>query len=463
MSSATGNRSRPHRRAAALLALALAACGRAQTRLEDLNVLVLLVDTLGAEHVGYVSGGDCTPNLDRLAREGAAFRRAYAPAPWTQPSLASLYTGQMPSRHGVQRLFDQLAPAHDTLAERMEARGFETAGVTSNELAGARYGFAQGFRHYDESPVGGHDAITSHRVTDAAIRWLAARRGEKPFFLFVHYFDPHYAFQHHAAHDRTSGYRGWLRPGMDVWELLDARERLAPDDVAYLVGLYREEVAYTDAHVGRLLEHLRSSGLERSTLVVLLADHGEEFMRHGWIGHTRTLYDELLHVPLVVRLPGRIAPRVIDEPVSLLDVLPTLMALSEQPDRDAGWEGVSLAPALFEGAALAADRELLAEVSFAPGPKDAPKFAEKTAFKTALLRGPLKLVHDLLADRFALFDRGADPEELRDLWGARPEQDALRERLLAWERERPAGREGAPLVPTDEEAARLRALGYLRE
>jgi hypothetical protein len=140
------------------------------------------------------------------------------------------------------------------------------------------------------------------------------------------------------------------------------------------------------------------------------------------------------------------------------------MALSAEPGRDAKWEGVSLAPALLEGAAFPAARDLLAEVSFAPGPRDAPKFAEKTAFKTALLRGPLKLVHDLLADRFALFDRGADPEELVDLWGSRPEQDALRERLLAWERERPAGAEGArALVPTDDEAARLRALGYLRE
>jgi arylsulfatase A-like enzyme len=395
--------------------------------------------------------------------------------------VASLLTGRMPSAHRLVRLFDRLPDTETTLAERLAARGFATAAVVSHLLLDADYGFGQGFAHFDASAAGGHRAITSPEVTDAALAWLdrwaagegslpagaAASSAQPPFFLLVHYFDPHYVYRHHPRFDRTAGYRGPLHSGMDIWALRDRRSSLTAADVDYLTGLYREEVAFTDHHLGRLLTELERRDLAGDTLVVVTADHGEELMRHGWIGHTRTLYDELLHVPLVVSLPGRLAPRVVDEPVSLVDLVPTLLAMSERPEEVAGGTGVSLLPWLRgeSPGGAAVDRDLFAEVSFAPVPGDEPRMIEKAAFKTALLAGPLKLVHDLAVERWHLFDRAADPEELRDLAGTgHPAERRLQRRLTDWERQRDEAvqADAARVTPDAEELDRLRALGYLR-
>ena len=378
--------------------------------------------------------------------------------------MASLLTSRMPSEHGVLRLRDRLDDRWPTLAEALGARGFATAGVVSHFLIGAAYGFDRGFGSYDESPVAGEREVTGGRTTDAALAWLDRRPRDRPFFLFVHYFDPHYPYLHHPAYDFTRDYRGPLVPGLGIWDLLDARPRLSRADVDYLVGLYREEIAYTDAEIGRLLDRVTSLGLRESTLVVVTADHGEEFMRHGWIGHTRGLYDDMIHVPLLVSQPGRIPPRRLDTPVSLVDLLPTLLELSGGA-APAGVAGVSLAPLLLALRAEPAVHPLFAEVSFASTPDEPAHLNQKTAFKTALLDGDLKLIHDLLSDRYELYDRGRDPEEQADLFPGRAHErgDALRARLTEWERSRPAlpaGARGGP-APGPEVIERLKALGYL--
>ena len=439
-------------------ALVASACGRP----EPPNVLLVVLDTVAAEHVGSeLPGLGHTPNLDRLSREGIVFQRAFATAPWTQPSVASLLTSRMPSSHGVLRLKQVLAPRFVTLAERLEAEGYDTAGFVTHDLVRSRLGYAQGFRHWDERNVGGHQGITSAQVTDAALAWLRTRESDAPFFLFLHYFDPHFVYQHHAAHDLTAGYAGPLRPGMDIWELRNLRDRLTPDDVAYLVGLYREEIAFTDQHLGRLLDYLDTSGLTERTLVALVADHGEEFMQRGWIGHTRTLYDELLRVPLVLRLPGVLAPRAEPTPVSTLDVAPTVLELvGAAADPEA--QGISLAPHLGAAAPPIPPHDVRAEVSFVAPRLD--KRSEQTVFLTALIRGELKLVHDLVSGRFRLYDRAADPGEREDRFEAHPRAGELREALLAWEAARDG--EGTPaadlLEPTEAELERLRALGYVQ-
>jgi arylsulfatase A-like enzyme len=442
---------------AAALSLA-AGCARR----EPPNVLLVVLDTVAAEHVGYeLPELGHTPHLDRLAREAVTFRRAFSTAPWTQPSVASLFTSRMPSSHGVVRIRHVLPPSAVTLAERMSAAGYDTAGFVTHSLLRRQLGYAQGFRYWNESNIRGHDGITSQEVTDAAIAWLEGRPGDQPFFLFVHYFDPHFAYQHHPAHDLTAGYAGPLRSGMDIWKLREMRDRLSPADVAYLVGLYREEIAFTDEHLGRLLETLRALGIEQQTVVALVADHGEEFMRRGWIGHTRTLYDELLRIPFVLRLPGRFEPRRVDVPVSILDVAPTLLeAAGAEPDPEA--QGISLLPYLRAGAPPVPAHDLFAEVSYTAPKEDVRQ--EQTVFQTALIRGELKLVHDLAAGRFSLYDRSSDPGERSDRIASHPEAEALRRALLAWEETR-----GAPdaatatfLEPSEAELEQLRALGYVQ-
>jgi arylsulfatase A-like enzyme len=437
-------------------ALLASACARP----ESPNVVLVVLDTVAAEHVGSeVPGLGHTPNLDRLAREGVVFQRAFSTAPWTQPSVASLFTSRMPSSHGVLRLRQVLTPTQVTLAERLEAEGYDTAGFVTHDLLRSRFGYAQGFRHWDESHIGGHEGITSRKVTDAVLSWLRTRESDAPFFLFVHYFDPHFVYQHHASHDLTAGYEGPLRPGMDIWELRNQRDRLTPDDIAYLVGLYREEIAFTDEHLGRLLDYLDTSGLAKRTLVAVVADHGEEFMQRGWIGHTRTLHDELVRVPLVLRLPGVLEPRAEPTPVSTLDVAPTVLELAGA-EADPESEGRSLLPYLGAAAPPLPPHDVRAEVSFV-----APRIdtrSEQTVFLTALIRGDLKIVHDLVSGRFELYDRASDPGERSDRFGAHPRAEELRDALLAWEAARDGhGAPAALLEPTEAELERLRALGYV--
>lgn len=428
----------------------------------QINVLLICIDTLSADRLGcYTPGEDTSPRLDALAAESVLFRRAHSTSSWTQPAVASLMTGLMPSDNGAQRFRDSLPAEQTTLAERCRDAGLATAAVVSNPLVGATYGFDQGFDHFDESHNGHGDAITSDLVTDSALEWLDDR-GESPFFLFVHYLDPHNDYVHHPDFDRTAGYKGRLRPGIPILDLRKMRPKLKPRDVRYLVNLHREEIAFTDHHIGRLLDGLAARGLSDSTVVILTSDHGEEFMERGWIGHTTTLFDELVMVPLMVRLPGVLTPRIVEQNVSLVDVVPTLFPAADIDP--AGGNGRSLGPLLYGDEAR--NRDLFAEVTF--WPLDLTKKvhrSEKHTFKTSLVAGDLKLVHDLRYENWGLYDRAADPHEKTNLYGQGHEAETgLRERLTAWEQPRRAAwlraQEDFP-TPDPATVKQLKSLGYV--
>ncbi|MBD3220970.1 sulfatase-like hydrolase/transferase [bacterium] len=452
-----------------LLVALLAGCGGGDAAREDLpepdhSVLLIVIDTVGARYLGaHTPGLGNSPTIDRLAREGVHFTRCSSVAPWTQPVVASLITSRMPSEHGVRHIFDTLDREHTTLAEHLKRRGLRTGGVISHFVIGDELGYGQGFDTYDDEPVGDHRSITSAEVTDHAIAALE-RFGDAPYFLFVHYFDPHWYFNHHPQFDETSGYDGDLLPGMDIADLRAMRDELDAEDVAYLEGLYREEIAFTDHHVGRLLARLEELGRRDDTVVVLTADHGEEFMQHGWIGHTATLYEELIHVPLIVHAPGRYEARRIDERVSILDIMPTVLDLQGLAP-DPGWRGVSLAPAL-RGEAIPPDRTLLAEVSYiSPQGWPSGDGEVKRYYKTAAIEGDHKLVHDLVDGSWEFYHLATDPLEQDDLWNPDdPVQRALLEKLHAWQVDHTAGwtdelRE--ELTIGEDAARRLRALGYV--
>lgn len=445
---------------------AVAAVGCSQTAADDApqpSIVLVVWDTVAARHVGCLDpDGGPTPHLDRLAADGILFRHAHTTAPWTQPAVATILTGRWPSRHGVLRLFDVLGEEQHSLAEQLGAAGWATAGVVSHELLEARFGVAQGFGSWNADAVAGHAGITSEQVTDLAVDWLR-RRPDGPFFLLVHYFDPHMLYHDHAFFELTGGYDGPMEPAMGVWAMRDARDRMSGDDAAFLRALHREEVAFTDHHTGRLLAALDELAADDPPIVVVTADHGEEIMEHGWIGHTRTLYDELVHVPLVVRIPGGPRGRVVDRPVSLVDLAPTLADLAGVTFEPSSVDGRSLAPLLAEPPDPVADVPLFAEVSFTVGPGDDARHLEKVAFLTAIMDGPHKLVHDLMADEWRLYDRAADPAELRDVLSTDPRTAELRRRLEAWETDRARHAPTVPrALPGADEIERLRALGYVR-
>jgi arylsulfatase A-like enzyme len=288
--------------------------------------IVYLVDTLRADHTSvYGYERPTTPELQAFASDAVTFDAAVAHASWTKPSVASLFTSQLPGHHLTVQLRDPLAPGQITLAEMLQARGVSTGAVIANSVIFADGNhFEQGFDGFH----GLHDAsgqisksVDADRVVDTALAWLATRRG-LPSFLYIHTMDPHVPYEPPPPFDSRFGPAPTTEhPGVDP--RTDYRE---PLDRERLVGQYDGEVAFGDREFGRFLRELRARGLYERALVLFTADHGEEFLDHGHWLHGRTLFDELIRVPLLLKLPGRAAAgRRIAEQVQLVDVLPTVL------------------------------------------------------------------------------------------------------------------------------------------
>lgn len=417
--------------ALAVALLLCAGCGPAEPQRR--NLLLVSVDTLRADHLGvYGLEPSPSPSLDRLAASGTLFLDARTTTSWTLPALASLMTSLHASTHGCWDFRSRLDGSFETLAELLYAAGFETAAIASHTFLGAPFGLQQGFAHYDDDLVrpnlkASHKAVTSPELTDRAVAWLEDRgNGGARWFLWVHYFDPHSDYLPHEGISEAFGTR-------------TPQER------------YVGEVAFTDRAIGRLLEALEDLGLAGETVVVVTADHGEEFWEHGSYSHGRTLYSEVLHVPLLVRAPG-FPPGRVAGTVSLVDVLPTVLELLDLPVPE-GLHGRSLVPALA-GEALA-PRPALAEVRLYPGQHG-----------DSLELDGWKLVRGTGSEAPQLFDVRSDPGDERDVAAEHPEvvkrlggllEAAVREA----EARAPGVRVTAPLGA--DELRSLRDLGYIED
>ncbi len=456
-----------------LLALALlAACSGERPAAP--NVVLIVVDTLRADRLGsHGNPRGLTPHLDRLAAEGVQFENAQAHAPWTLPSVASLLTSLHPVQHGAGGSLDlsalerggaatprfrALSPEVETLPERFRANGYRTASVVNVDFLGTNFGLARGFDTCDEQWYGSNDRVRpATETTDAALRWID-RGGRGPFFLLVHYFDPH------AVYDPPPEYRRRFAAPQDresnafvfgtrehMLLLRSGRLVLDPALIERAARLYDGEVAYVDAQIGRLLAELERRGQLDNSIVVVTSDHGEEFLDHGGFEHGHTLYQELTHVPLILSAPGRLAPARVATRVGLIDVGPTLCELA------------GIAPP-----ATAAGRSLVPWARGAgPGPAE-PVLAHGNFWGPALeslIVGPHKLI--LPADPAGapeVFDLERDARETTDLVPTRGDLVSLLVERFGRARERLA-RE-ARGVEVELDPARLdllRTLGYAGE
>jgi len=305
------------------------------------NLLIVSLDTLRADHVGaYGCDLPTTPNLDRIAAGGTLFEHVTATYPSTPGSHMSMMTGVYPNAHGVIGPLDTLAADVPTLAEVLAARGWQTGAVTEDGMLVAGSGFQRGFAYYRENKGASiWDATGQVDVTFAnGLRWLEAHRDEK-FFLFLHTYQVHEPYSPPPEFDRFRTYRD----GDHEVPITDATPRPIRDRHAYA-----GEALYTDHEIGRLMAGFDALGLADRTLVVFVSDHGEEFAEHGWKGHDETLYEEVLHVPLILRAPGLVPAGVrVPRQASLVDLAPTLLELlGVTPPRDI--HGRSLVPYLSQ-------------------------------------------------------------------------------------------------------------------
>jgi choline-sulfatase len=440
------------RRFGVFVVFLLAACNRTPppAPIQKPNVLLITIDTLRADRLGsYGWTRARTPVLDALATRGTRFTRAYATAPITLTSHASMLTGRYPPGHGARHNGMAMSSDPPTLAGVLHEGGFETAAFVSAFPLDRRFGLTRGFDHYDdELPRGSDGKPLNERAgavtVDRAIAWIRARPETARVFVWIHLFEPHAPYGDLPAEAGSHAMSGNAQ----------SPEPRAQSPTSSASDRYDAEIATADREIGRLLKEWRSL---QETLVIATADHGEAFGEHGEIGHSIFVYDTTLQVPLIISGPGVPAGRTIDETVALIDIAPTVTHWLDLARFDS--DGASLRP-LLEGIPIGS-RILYAE-SFAP------LLDFGWAPLRSLRRDGLKLI---AAPRPELYDLQADAGETRNVIDARA--DVAREMTARVDRisgsdlpalsrvEGPRTAGGQPTAGPDREtASRLRALGY---
>jgi len=363
-----------------------------------LNVLLISIDSLRRDHLGvyghrpeYAPGVPVSPNIDALANEGVVFDSAWSSSSWTLPAHSALMTGLSDRSHGVEMDDFRIDPLRETLALKFQQAGYSTGGFFSGPYLDPKYGFGKGFDVYESGMISpeelaravkryagqleasgqphgpqvirsfrdraSHWDRTSERINRKALGFLERQDGGKPFFLFLHYFDVHYDYipPEGLAKKFDPGYTGkmdgnnwYFRP--DVFDRSEGKRKIGERDLGHVRALYDAELNGVDDHIGRIFAALKKKGLWDRTIVMLVADHGDEFFEHGFLGHRSTLFRELTSIPMILRVPGATPPgKRIPELVRIYDAAPTLLDYAGAgPIEDA--EGRSLRP-LVEGGA----------------------------------------------------------------------------------------------------------------
>jgi arylsulfatase A-like enzyme len=431
------------------------------------NVLFIVLDTARADVFScYGCPRETTPHIDAIASEGILYERAIAPAPWTLPSHAAMFTGKLPSHTGTDAEQQFLDDRFTTLAEILAEHGYRTFGYSNNEYVAARYNLAQGFQQFHAFSLGrtwrqnllanrmreglhqsDYGAAETNRVVS---RWIRqAHAAGQPFFAFINYMEVHHRY------GVTPDYRRWLpedvspeqalRVNQSIWAYSAGRVPMSAQDWRILRALYDGDATYLDRRIGELVDRLRALGVLDDTLLIITSDHGEHFGEHGLGGHDFSLYDELLHVPLIIRYPqafpaGQRVPRL----VSLLDLFPTILDAAgiEWQDRDTlhgrsllpPAEADEVTPAVSE---CAVPLHVLHHLQAAYPPCDARRFLRR-----------LKSIHDgqhkyiwTSDGQEELYNVRRDPLEAKNLIRQHPEK--ARQLRAALE-----NRLGRPLDPT---------------
>ena len=422
------------------------------------GVILVWADTLRRDHLGaYGYARSTSPQIDRLASEGALFDACVGQATWTKVATPAMMTSLYPATNGVRRFFDRLPAAATTMAEVFRDAGYATVSYSSIPFTGQMTNLHQGFDEVHESGSlpDLESSKTAREYVDRLLPWLEVHK-DVPFFVFLHVSDPHDPFKPYAPYDTlwndaaaAEGHRRQMeavkafitdpllkRFGMPSRAEL-AKAGLDPDAyTAFNEGWYDGSIRGMDAEIGRLIERLSSLGLARKTLVVFSGDHGEEFLDHGRSFHGQSVYGELNNVPLIVRRPGSITAGLrVAETVESIDIMPTLLAMSGLPaPREI--QGVSLVPLLTAGGWT--PRPAFSEKAETLDDDDAPPPHDTESF--SITDGGWRLIHNAkpagTRPATELYDEHGDPLDHEDVAAAHPEiVERLARALAAWKAE----------------------------
>ncbi|HEY3298819.1 MAG TPA: sulfatase [Armatimonadota bacterium] len=421
---------------------------------EKPNVIIIMADTLRADHVGcYGYSRNTTPNIDRLAKDGIRFNQAIANSSWTTASVASFMTSQYPQSvllrgedgngyGGSPTLTTHVA----TLAQSLRDQGYATGAVVSNTQFGKERNAGQGFDYFNDcSELRGS---TSPTVISSARNWIGKNK-DKRFFFFALLMDIHSPYRRHPEFDFDPKYSGKCRDEVSVTR--NDTLATAKCSVSHMQDLYDSNVAYTDHYIGLLIDDLKKKGLYDKSIIVFLSDHGEQFADHGGFFHGNTLYRELLHVPLIIKLPHQMQGRVIDGPFPLINLSPTLI-------KQIGEDAASIRP---KGKAV--------DLKNVKVMRDASTFSATSLYTTlrSVQTEEFKYILDVKSRKGQLFDLKKDPGEKRNIVNAQPSMSAyLNKLLLDNEKELSTAAVQNVATPTKppsaKEREKMRSLGYLQ-
>lgn len=364
-------------------------------RAQPKHVVVLMLDTTRADHLSaYGYGRQTTPTIDAFARENIRFAYAVTAAPWTPPSVASMFTGVYPATHGwmppnlrgdAKKMAVKLDPQLETLAERFKAAGYTTIGVSPNPWITGEFGYNQGFDTFYVK-----ERMLAEEVVRAGEKFISsALESNQPFFAYLHFLDPHDPYQPPGEFKDT--FQG-VPPGERVYGAAEAQ----------MINLYDGELRYLDAQLERFFSFLKQRGIYDDISIILVADHGEQFRERGEQGHGYQLFNEELHVPLIVKSPKSAGAAVIEVTASTVDVFKTALAAADISAPQDG-PGVSL----FDQAALEARRGVLSEID---------RHRSQRAYTTS---DGVKVIVESAAAADATSDAGGDVEQFRGLFNWR--------------------------------------------
>jgi arylsulfatase A-like enzyme len=429
------------------------------------NIILVVVDTLRWDALGHNGNQHRTsPHIDRVASEGIVFNQAISTSGWTLPAVASLLTGTWPLIHGGLGKQSTLSVIRDevpTAVELLKDNGFNTIAFTNAAFLSPQLGLDRGFDIYDHRNAWTADIRRADETVSAALQQLRSHRDE-PNFILLHLYDPH------LDYDPPPGYasrftEGRTSPAPPVKGAIC--RRMAEENggkppqavIDYIVGVYLGEVGFVDAQIGRLIESLEEMGLYERTTLIITSDHGEEFWEHGGFEHGHSLYDELVHIPLVLKLPEHVqaVEKSIDAQVRILDIMPTVLDIIgiEQPE---SFAGSSLMPMI---------RGEEREDRFAYG-ESTLYGKDKIIWRTARY----KFLYDFDPEaehKADLYDWVSDPGERNNLTDSHPEiAQRLENELKIFAREL-TGRANqmsklAPVSLAPEELDSLKSLGYVK-
>ncbi len=425
-----------------------------RARLASANVLVIVLDAAGAGHFGsYGAPRATTPEIDRLAAEGALFERAYTPAVFTRSAMASVWTSQLPDEHHATVSYDDKLPESvPTLAGIVSAAGIATAAFVGNNMAGEPFGLDRGFAEFHRA------SRHAHALNGSAQGWLAGN-AHRRFFAYLHFREPHYPFDPPPPYDTLFGPDAPLPASVKTdssWldRVNEGSHRPSPEEIDHLRRLYDGNLRAVDAEIGRLRKFMEAAGLWDRTVVLLTADHGEALFEHGFVGHNEQLYEESVRVPMIVRLPPGAAAgggRRISALASLLDVAPTVAdALGIPPAGRPSFRGRSLLAEAAGVGTVAAEPVLCRTVGSKP--------------RYALVGPRYKYTYNTRDGDESLHDLERDPEERRDVAAEETVRaEHGRQRLFARLLSLPGrARAGGEWKVTPAEAEEMRALGYVQ-